>query len=70
MVEVSPDETFEVKMIINNDKKEVKTMITTRIGTFSETQTMGSIGDRVTLINPYFGGTSAAPRSMRFFVSG
>ncbi len=67
LIEVAPDETFEVKMITNEAKKEVTTIVKTRKGSFSETQTMGSMGDRVTLINPYFGGTSPAPRAMRLF---
>jgi hypothetical protein len=66
-IEILPNEAFEVMIVSDKKKKQVTTIIKTSKGIFSETKTIGKIGKRVVLINPYFGGTSPAPCAMTVF---
>jgi hypothetical protein len=63
-VSVTIDELFTVEMITNFNKKQVTTVIKTLKGQLSDTKAFHRIPKRASLIHPYFGGTSLAPKEM------
>ncbi len=63
-VTAQPNEDIYVTMVTNFEKNEVTIIIETKTGTLTETQKFKKLAQRVSIIQPYFGGTSRAPNTM------
>ena len=61
---VQPNEFFTVEMVIDKASKKVKISIKTAQNVLNETQTFNKIPKQLSLIHPYFGGTSRSPCAM------
>jgi hypothetical protein len=62
-----PDEDIHITMIPNFEKNEVTVIIKTQKGVLTDTQKFKELAQRVSIIQPYFGGTSRAPNAMHLY---
>lgn len=66
-ITVKVDELFTIEMISNFKEKQVTTVIKTPNEQLKDTKVFHRIPKRASLIHPYFGGTSLAPKEMFVF---